>query len=288
VDNQRHQAQAAFDRGDARGCLEAAAAGLAAAPDDVVLLRLAGRAGADLDPEIGAGYLRQLVALVPDDATAWDELGRALLDDGDLDGAAQAFRVAVRLQPDTAALVDLGLTVYALGQRAEAVSLLSQALDADPTNVAVLRSLIEMHRRDGDAEALLARAQQVVAARPDDVLALLDIADQQLARHDLPATLAAFERVRHVDLEIGHEVYALHGEIEAHLARQEWRPALDLAIAATAVDRHQLTTDLLVFISSRLFGQADPSRSPREWDDLAASLAEARAEHRRLHAEALV
>jgi flagellar basal-body rod protein FlgG len=62
--------------------------------------------------------------------------------------------------------------------------------------------------------------------------------------------------------------------------------ALDLAIAATEVDRHQLTTDLLAFVTARLFG---PGHRPSpEWADLQHELAQQRAEHRRRHVEALV
>ena len=60
---------------------------------------------------------------------------------------------------------------------------------------------------------------------------------------------------------------------------------MDAAIDATAVDRHQLTTDLLVFVSAQVFGTGGEGREPRPWPELAAELAAERAAHRAFHAQ---
>src|SRR5919202_3797446 len=111
------QAQASYDAGDFRRCRELALQSLAERPDDVRLLRLAGRSSLELDLEDAAPYLQKVVQLAPDDAAAWHDLGTALVDDGNMPEAAEAFRQVIRLRPDdTAALINLGHTVYALGQ----------------------------------------------------------------------------------------------------------------------------------------------------------------------------
>ena len=58
---------------------------------------------------------------------------------------------------------------------------------------------------------------------------------------------AAFQRLRSVDDDPSHEVYAFHGLIEVELRREDWRRALDLAVDATRVDRAGRTTDILAY-----------------------------------------
>lgn len=125
----------------------------------------------------------------------------------------------------------------------------------------------------------------LIEARPDDVLATIDVAELNMAleRHD--AAAAAFRRLLEVDTETGHEVYAYHALIQVEVARRQWRRALDVAIDATRVDRYGRTTDILAYIVTQVFGQSDrpgPNRSETE-----AALRASQLEHRRLHLEEL-
>jgi tetratricopeptide (TPR) repeat protein len=263
-----HQAQAYFDAGDFPRCRELALRSLATQPDDVRFLRLAGRCSLELELDDATDYLRQVVKLAPDDSTAWQDLGTALRPD------------------DVTALVNLGHTVHAMGQTDEAISYLSQATQREPGNLTALRGLGEMNRQAGRLPAALDSAMQIVRGQPDDVLATLDIADLNLALGNWDEAVAAFSRLRSIDAESGHEVYAYHGLIEVELQRQRWRRALDLAIDTTRVDRYDLTTQLLAFIVAQVFGESDRPAPTRAEVDTA--LAEQRAQHRRFHTEALV
>jgi cytochrome c-type biogenesis protein CcmH/NrfG len=282
-----HQAQAYFDAGDFPRCRELALRSLATQPDDVRFLRLAGRCSLELELDDATDYLRQVVKLAPDDSTAWQDLGTALVDEGNMPEAAEAFRQVIRLRPDdVTALVNLGHTVHAMGQTDEAISYLSQATQREPGNLTALRGLGEMNRQAGRLPAALDSAMQIVRGQPDDVLATLDIADLNLALGNWDEAVAAFSRLRSIDAESGHEVYAYHGLIEVELQRQRWRRALDLAIDTTRVDRYDLTTQLLAFIVAQVFGESDRPAPTRAEVDTA--LAEQRAQHRRFHTEALV
>ena len=77
----------------------------------------------------------------------------------------------------------------------------------------------------------------------------------------------------------------VHGIFEAEVLAGRWRPALNAAIDAAEVDRHELTTELLLYASAQLFGVAEKEREPKGWDELAARLAQQRAAHRRDHLE---
>jgi tetratricopeptide (TPR) repeat protein len=279
-------AQASYNAGDYRMCLQLALQGLTGTPDDVQLVRLAGQSSLELDLDEAMGHLRRLVELVPNDGHAWQTLGHALSNTGDMSAAVEAYREAARLRPDDPnALTDLGHAVYALHRTDETIALLSRATQLDPANLLALRSLVEIHKHAGNLQDALAAAERITELRPDDVLAELDTAELSLALGKLDAATTAYGRLRTIDVVPGHEGVAYHGMIQAEIERQRWRRALDLAIDATRVDRAELTTQLLAFIAAKLFGDGDRPSLTRE--ELDAALVAEHAEHRRFHAEAL-
>lgn len=75
---------------------------------------------------------RQATQLDPDSALAWFHLGRALLEDDELDGSADALRRAVSLAPSLIAAHELRIRVLQLLQHVEAAprDIVQQRLDA--------------------------------------------------------------------------------------------------------------------------------------------------------------
>ena len=253
VQNIRQRAEAAYAEGDSAACLRLGSEALASAPKDAALLGLTGRAALDLGDPASVELLKRLVEVAPDDATAWRDLGLAQLSEGDLPAAEAALREAVERAPDDR--------------------------DARP-------GLTHVYRLTGRPGQALEAARRLAERAPDDVLALLDLGELSLEVGDHDAAADAFKRMRAVDEEQGHASYCYHAQAEVELRRQRWRSALDLTIAATASDRHQVNTDLLAYVTAKLFGEADRPAPPRA--ELERQLAERRAEHRRLHEEALV
>lgn len=281
------QARACYEAGEFARCRELALEALGSRPDDAELLRLAGLSSLELDFDDALDYLRKAVEIAPGDAAAWRDLGEGLAFQGRPDEAADAFRKVVELRrDDSATLIDLGHSALAAGRTDEAISSLSQAAEQEPGNAAALRALADIHRRAGRVEEALEAARRLAELDPDDVLAALDVAELSLEVGRLDEASAEFRRLRSVDDDPEHEVYAYHGMIDAEIRRERWRGALDLAVDATRVDRLGRTTDLLAFVVAEVFGGSDrPSPSRAEVD---AALALSRAEHRRLHAEAVV
>lgn len=279
------EAEAALAAGQLMRARALAVEALVHDPDEPRLLRVAGKASLELELDDAARYLRSLVQVAPDDAAAWRDLAFAAMEDGDLSGSAEAFAKVLDLAPDDiASMIHLAYARHALGQTADAVQLLATAAGAAPERTDVLRSLAAMAKVAGDESTALSAARRLAEQDPKDVLAALDVAELLLAAGDHKGAAAAFARLRKTDRDEGHEVYACHGQVEALVLSANWRQALDAAIDATRVDRHQLTTDLLAFIASKLFGDAD--REARPWDELHAELAVERSEHRRVHEEA--
>jgi tetratricopeptide (TPR) repeat protein len=213
------------------------------------------------------------------------EEARASLEEGNLERAREALQRAIEQDPnDSSAIVDLGYLALGAGDTEEAAGLFRQALERDSGNLDALRALSTIHGRAGRAEDAYEAANAVAEAQPQDALAAIEVADLALDVGRLDEAEAAFRRLRSIDDDPAHEVFAFHGLIEVELRRERWRPALDLAVDATRVDRLGRTTDVLAYVVSQVFGEADrpvPARAEVE-----ESLARSRDEHRRLHLEA--
>ena len=277
-------AQAHFDNGDFQAARQLAEPGLAESSEDVSLLRLAGKSGAELTIPDSSSFLRKAVELEPENADAWRELGDALLSEDKLKDAVGAFRQAVELRPnDVAALVQLAHTAYASGDPEDAIGAIRQAVERDPQSLGARRALLEIYRAARRPEEALAAAEELAESDPTDPLAALDVAELYLTLDHPVDASAAFSRLRKIDDEPDHEIYAVHGMIEAEIRRQRWRRALDLSIEATRIDRLGRTTDVLAYVVAQVFGPADRPAPTREEVDEA--LAASRAEHRRLHEE---
>lgn len=214
------------------------------------------------------------------------EEARASLEEGDLERAREALRRAVEENPDdSSALVDLGYLALGAGDADEAAGLFRQALERDSGNIDALRALATIHGRAGRGDDALEAASAVAEAQPEDQLAAIEVADLALELGRLEEAEAAFRRLRSVDDDPEHEVYAYHGLIEVELRREGWRRALDLAVDATRVDRLGRTTDILSFVVAQVFGEGD--RPAPERAEVEEALARSRSEHRRLHLEVL-
>lgn len=272
----------AFAAGDYERSRVLALEGLADDPDSAELLRIAGRSSVELGEEDATVHLDRLTSLTPDDPHAWVDLGLAHAAWGDMTAAADAFSRAVNLDlSSTTARLHRARALHAAGRTAEAIEVLevvAQRADED-----VQRTRLDLAWIAQRWLTALDAAQRLLETSPDDLLALLTLAEVQLELGDFTASSKSFARLRAIDRAEGHETYALHGQVEALLCGERWRAALDIAIDATRLDRHQLTTDLLSFCSNRLFGER--SREAPSFDELRAALASERALHRRLHLE---
>ena len=277
------QALALYQSGDFERAREAALELLQASPQDPNLLRLAGKAGVELGDAEAVGRLEQAANGDPENPDAWRDLADGLLAEGRIEDAANAIKKAVERRPDDVTLlVDLAHVAHASGNTDVAIATLEQVLELDFGNVAALRGLVGMYREANRPEDALRAGRKVVAYRPEDVLTALDVAELTLALDRPEEAVEAFRWLRDIDDEPDHEVYAVHGMIEAELRRERWRAALDLAVDATRVDRFGRTTDILAYAVTQVFGAGDrPAPSRRDVDD---ALAASRDEHRRLHA----
>ena len=230
--------------------------------------------------------LRRGVEARPDDGAAWQDLGAALLERDELEEASSAFAKAAELRPQEAEpLIDLAHSRFATGDVSSALQSIREAVEREPRNASALFSAVELARRAGRPDEALDAARRIVEANPEDPGAALDVAELSLEVDKLDEAGSAFARLRGLEDDPEHELYALHGLFEVEVRRGDWRRALELAVDASKLDRYGRTTDLIAFAAAQVFGEAErPAPSRTEVD---AALAASRAEHRRLHFDEL-
>ncbi len=107
---------------------------------------------------------------------AWNDLGFAHLQLGEVEAAQNAFRRAVALDPrEPTARVNLGTTLLTEGDLAAAAAQFEAALRSDPRNVPALGNLGMVRAQQGrtdDARALFTRLLQITPNDPRALAAL--------------------------------------------------------------------------------------------------------------------
>lgn len=257
-------ARAQLEAGDYARARETATAGLASAPDDADLLRIAGLAGLELGADDAVDQLRRVTELRPDATWAWHELGDALATEGRSEEATEAFRRALDLNPDDeVALTHLGHTEFQGGRGDEGVKLLEQAAGRVSGNSTAAISLVEMYRTLGQPEEALAQAVKVFEADPENRLYALDVAELSLETGRLDDATAAFGCLREIVDSEEEEVCALHGTILVELERGDPARALELAREALAIDAVGRTTGVIAHLEVET-GSDPTAEEPRD------------------------
>jgi tetratricopeptide (TPR) repeat protein len=257
-------ARAQLEAGDYARARETATAGLASAPDDADLLRIAGLAGLELGADDAVDQLQRVTELRPDVTWAWHELGDALATEGRSDEATAAFRRALELNPDDeVAMTHLGHTAFQGGQGDEGVKLLEQAAGRISGNSTAAISLVEMYRTLGQPEEALAQAVKVLEADPENRLYALDVAELSLETGRLDDATVAFGRLREIVESEEEEVCALHGMILVELERGDPARGLELAREALAIDAVGRTTGVVAHLEVET-GSDPTAEEPRD------------------------
>ncbi len=169
-----------------------------------------------------------------------------------LDEARRRYEALLKLEPRSApSMIALAaITRRAGGSRADASRWIDRAVVASPTDAAIWRQAIELHRREGDDEAALARAQAALVVLPDHPEVLADLAAVQLAGgerrqavthllrlvHLLPNSADAHLRLAEAQLASGDRGAASDHVLRAHKLAPTWPPAVRAAMRMAALE----------------------------------------------------
>jgi tetratricopeptide (TPR) repeat protein len=256
------QARSHLEAGEFGRAREAALAGLAERPDDLELLRVAGRAGVETGADDAVEQLEKVTQLQPDSAEAWLDLADALAAEGRSEEADRAFQKVLEIEPENeVALTGLGHNAFQAGRRDDAVSMLEQVAGRAGGASTAHISPVDMYRTLGQSEDALAAARRVADADPESARAQLDVAELALQTGDLGQAAEGFTRLRELTQFPEDEVGALQGLIKVELARDRLERALELAREASAIDSVGRTAGVLAYLEAELGAEETPSEA---------------------------
>jgi tetratricopeptide (TPR) repeat protein len=127
-------------------------------------------------------------------------LGRRAFRDGDFETAASEFEQAVAISPESATgLLNLGLTLSALGLGEEAVSRFERAVEVAPDDVAPRLELGIQLAAQGELGAARTRLEEAIALDPDNSTAHTELAAVLWHAGDAPAALEGYRQAIALD-----------------------------------------------------------------------------------------
>jgi serine/threonine-protein kinase len=173
-------------------------------PEDFWLNHHLGMALRDRNARSGEGvpYLMVAAALRPQSPGTHVNLGKALHEKGDLDGAARCFHRALDLDPDFAmAHNNLGVVLRARGEVDAAIRCYHKALDLDPTLALAHNNLGAALREKGDVEGALRCYHKALDLNPKLALAHYNVGSTLQAKGDLVGAIRCLQRAIELDPE---------------------------------------------------------------------------------------
>jgi tetratricopeptide (TPR) repeat protein len=158
-----------------------------------------------------AGEFRKAVAAKQDSVTARMNLGAALTQLGDLQGAAEQFEEALRIEPGKVnAHYNLAVVLASQNKHGEAIIHLHSALDADPNDLNARFLLASELMKSGRLDEALGEFSRVVQADPNNEGALLEQAKLLHRKGQFKQALDGLEK--------GHAQYPQKGRTAVMLA----------------------------------------------------------------------
>jgi tetratricopeptide (TPR) repeat protein/tRNA A-37 threonylcarbamoyl transferase component Bud32 len=190
-----------------------------------------------------AGASRAALAVRPGTPAALTNLGFALRDGGDLDGAVAAAREAIRLDPNLpVAHGNLAGALHDQGKLGEALAAAREAVRLDPNLVFARSTLGWVLHRTGDTDAGLAATREAIRLNPGHAQSHLNLGSMLRDRGDPDGAAAAYREAARLDPKDGwprcYLGRALHAKRDLDGALAAYREAvrLDPASAEFRVD----------------------------------------------------
>ncbi|HEY6986280.1 MAG TPA: sulfotransferase [Rhodanobacteraceae bacterium] len=188
--------------------------------------------------------LRRADAAKPDDALIWNNLGSALGEMGDIDGALNAFRKSCELAPRTpAAWFNLGKALEHQAYTREAQDAIKHLLDLDPKHLAGRVIYAQTLRALGRTADAAAEYRHVLTLQADYLPALMGLVGIKTVPLTAEETAALGRIHARRDLTEGERVNVGFALMQALEGQQRYTEAFAIATNANATRRRQLQWD---------------------------------------------
>jgi tetratricopeptide (TPR) repeat protein len=186
-------------------------------------------------PAAAAAAYERAVALAPDDFQAWNNLGNARRESGDVDGAVEALARACALRPDLAVLhLNLGALLAAAGRLEDSLGAIAAAVSAAPDDPACLVELSRALGRLGRSEKALDPAMEAARLAPGEPAVQAELGFAHAAVGNLGAAEQAYRRALAVQPAFPAALLGLGLLLESSNRGEELAALLEAAAAASA------------------------------------------------------
>ncbi|MFM6885485.1 MAG: tetratricopeptide repeat protein, partial [Dolichospermum sp.] len=182
--------------------------------------------------EAVAAY-QKAIELDPKDATAYYNLGNALIGQKKLDEAVAAYQKAIELDPkDATAYNNLGIALRGQKKLDEAVAAYQKAIELDPKNATAYYNLGNALRGQKKLDEAVAAFQKAIELDPKDATAYYNLGIALSDQKKLDEAVAAFQKAIELDPKYATAYYnlgiALSNQKKLDEAISKYRTALSL------------------------------------------------------------
>ena len=151
-------------------------------------------------PKDAVASLKTAIQIDPDLPAAHYELGKALLQTNDMEGALAAFRRTTELLPEFAsAWANLGAALGEMQQLDEAALTLRRAVALDPLSHALHSNLGVTYRDQGKLDEAAAAFEHVLSLAPDFVFGHYNLASVRYLEGRYDEAVTCFEKAQSMD-----------------------------------------------------------------------------------------
>ena len=173
---------------------------------------------------------RQAIALQPNYAEAWGNLGTALHGQNQLEEAIDRYQKSLQLNPVNFVIQsNLGKALKTQGNYDAAIECYKNAIDIDPSNVNPYNRLGDMYLERGEYEIALNYFQQALSIDPGHAFShshagviYLELNQVDLAIHSFQQALATDPTYNHAHFNLSRALL-LKGELRTGFIEYEWR-----------------------------------------------------------------
>jgi len=152
------------------------------------------------EPKHAVASLKTAIEIDPDLPAAHYELGKALIQTNDMEGALAAFRRTTELLPEFAsAWANLGAALGEMQQLDEAARTLRRAVELDPLSHALHSNLGVTFRDQGKLDDAAAAFEQVLSLAPDFVFGHYNLASVRYLEGRYDEAITCFEKAQSMD-----------------------------------------------------------------------------------------
>ena len=207
-----------YAQGQFQQALSRASKALLNFPNSVVLCNICGNCNARLKQyDAAINSYKRALEIKPDDADAYNHMGIAQMDNGNLEAAIHSYKQALNIKPDFAlAYNNMGIALKNKGDLEAAIHSYKQALNIKPNYAKACRNLGNALKDKGDLEAAIDSYKQAVTLKPDDAEAYFNLGTALSIIGDREAAIANYRQASQIKPDYA-QARALKFHQQAHI-----------------------------------------------------------------------